>query len=221
MVLRAAVRCNIVFYSVMLIHPGNCYCGNAVAVAGNLSKQSTNSTCNTPCTGKKTECKKQNMLFLDRADLVDCGASSKISIFNTTTPNLNRYIKNIGGTYVHQGCFLDSSANPALRGESLSSGGLTVSACVDFCQSVNYKIAGIENGKQCYCGNSMKNFVQMPLADCKVTCSGNANAICGGVNRLSVYYEGTGSMPIGSSGTRRLRRAKLARAKRFVQTLFW
>ncbi|KAI8807963.1 WSC domain-containing protein [Cladochytrium replicatum] len=82
------------------------------------------------------------------------------------------------------GCFVDSSSRIlSEKSAILSKNGL--STCGAFCSG--YRFAGMENGKECYCGNSLNNF--SIGKNCATPCVSNKNEICGGGYRISVYFK--------------------------------
>jgi len=85
----------------------------------------------------------------------------------------------------YQGCFVDNQQRdlPA-QGPQIPQ--QTVEACQTYCRSKSFKYAGIQDGNECYCGNSYGKFGSEP-SGCRTLCSGNANEFCGDVWRNSVY----------------------------------
>jgi hypothetical protein len=63
--------------------------------------------------------------------------------------------------------------------------------CVVFCNSGGYSLAGVENGQECYCANSIRtdntNYGIPVSSGCTYTCSGKSSEICGGSNVLNLY----------------------------------
>ena len=75
--------------------------------------------------------------------------------------------------------------------------------CLDACKSAFYRFAGVENGRDCYCGNDMQlyswpvgggpgprmpdNVRIIPDIECNLPCSGNLNEECGGENKLNIF----------------------------------
>ena len=53
--------------------------------------------------------------------------------------------------------------------------------------SKGYAYYGLENGNECFCGFSDSYFIPTKQSECKKTCSGSQNEICGGSWRLSLY----------------------------------
>jgi hypothetical protein len=88
---------------------------------------------------------------------------------------------------------------------------MTVETCQDFCTSKGFSYAGTEYSTECCalsffvlrlamifnnvylldCGNTLPDLAAASDTDCTYTCSGNTTEICGGSDRLSVYWSGT------------------------------
>lgn len=50
-----------------------------------------------------------------------------------------------------------------------------------------YILFGLQNGRECYCGNSFGKYGQAPEDDCHMQCPGDNTVRCGGSFRNSVY----------------------------------
>ena len=91
------------------------------------------------------------------------------------------------------GCYSDN-----LNPRSLSAWGyygepVTSSGCVNYCNTENYSFAGTEYAGQCFCGNELTQSQLEPSTDCNMACQGDADEICGGSARLSVFTKSTSS----------------------------
>lgn len=76
---------------------------------------------------------------------------------------------------------------------------MTTESCVASCIANGFSIAGAEYGDQCYCGNQIIEGGTQDTGNptgCNMACGGNAGEICGGPNRMSIYSNYTGSMPV-------------------------
>lgn len=58
--------------------------------------------------------------------------------------------------------------------------------CAQLCSNKKMKLAGLEDGGQCMCGNSLKPGSHQ-VAGCKTPCGHNATEMCGGVFEIGVY----------------------------------
>lgn len=66
--------------------------------------------------------------------------------------------------------------------------------CISTCASQSYSIAGVQDGDQCWCGNTlMFGFDQFPQSlvtsesDCNDCCPSGDGSTCGGLNRMKIF----------------------------------
>ncbi|KAI9774328.1 MAG: hypothetical protein M1840_004222 [Geoglossum simile] len=94
------------------------------------------------------------------------------------------------GTWVYLGCA--NETNPrALNSAATASNAMTVKVCQDFCISSGFGLAGLEYGRECYCGNALSPHSALGQTGCNMACSGNQFELCGGPSRLSIYNSTT------------------------------
>ncbi|CAG8979221.1 hypothetical protein HYALB_00011278 [Hymenoscyphus albidus] len=102
--------------------------------------------------------------------------------------------------FAYTGCALDTPGQArTLQGASLERGDMTIDSCIDFCVQQGFDLAGVEYGKQCFCGHpgdvaNDRKPVPGLLRDCSQPCSGNPSQVCGNFGLLSLYQK------CGSSG---------------------
>jgi hypothetical protein len=85
------------------------------------------------------------------------------------------------------GCFVDLSTKRVLNGSySESSTSMTVQSCMATCRSQSFAYAGVQHGRQCFCGKSMTSAKLAP-SECTLPCTGDRSLICGGNYRMNVY----------------------------------
>lgn len=91
--------------------------------------------------------------------------------------------------WTSRGCYTDAAAGRTLLGAySVDAGGNSVDACTAKCNAAGFFYAGVEFGKECFCGNTLSNNgVPAPASDCNFACPGNAGQKCGAGNRLNIY----------------------------------
>jgi hypothetical protein len=91
-------------------------------------------------------------------------------------------------TWQALGCYLDGTPR-TLRNQSSSASGnsLTVANCEAACWAANFNFAGVEAGKECWCGSFMGNEMASNTNDCNMACSGASSETCGGISRINVY----------------------------------
>ncbi|KAF5318032.1 hypothetical protein D9619_012053 [Psilocybe cf. subviscida] len=85
------------------------------------------------------------------------------------------------------GCFSDSMSSRALGAASLlNQPSFTLTQCTNFCGS--YKYVGIENGKDCYCANTINpSSTNIGQESCNVICTGQFDTYCGGLNAIQIF----------------------------------
>ena len=88
-------------------------------------------------------------------------------------------------------CAVDASTR-MLNGYNYQSSTLTVYSCLTTCQSKGFYYGGVQNGNECWCGNTVitgsGQGVKTSDSDCSSACSGNnLSGECGGFWRLSLY----------------------------------
>ncbi|KAF6830782.1 copper radical oxidase (WSC domain-containing protein) [Colletotrichum plurivorum] len=107
----------------------------------------------------------------------------------------------------YQGCFTDTPSNRVLSGTSWSpsgsgADGLTQEKCIQYCESKGYGMAGVEWGKECFCGYALDAAaLKSPESECSKKCTGNDNEVCGEGGRINVFTNGdTGPTVLAASG---------------------
>jgi hypothetical protein len=147
-----------------------CYCGNAF----NGGQRLPVSQCSMPCGGNTTE---------------TCGSSNILELFDTK----------VGAAYSAAGyaatkpanwagCYQDSGSNLVLTDYSWSTNDMTVEICKAGCLQFGYSYSGVENGRECNCGNNPPNSQRLPSANyCTTKCPGNSTETCGSSGNIEVY----------------------------------
>ncbi|XP_055017996.1 kremen protein 1 isoform X1 [Boleophthalmus pectinirostris] len=87
------------------------------------------------------------------------------------------------------GCYKDSGDPPTLSGSSETSNKLTIQNCISFCRKQRYKLAGMESGYACFCGNEveLQESGESPGMECNHVCFGNHNQPCGGDGWVIIF----------------------------------
>ena len=67
---------------------------------------------------------------------------------------------------------------------------MTALGCLNYCSRLGFTGAGVEAGKECFCGNQLHSSHIRPSSECNSRCSGNSNEFCGGSWRINVYQFG-------------------------------
>ncbi|KAG8871579.1 hypothetical protein FRC20_010402 [Serendipita sp. 405] len=148
-----------------------CFCGQSAP-----SQVATDGRCDMPCKGNPSEL---------------CGGGNGINVYRHRAPtNLQPY-----KSWTFSNCYVDSIYNRVLpETMTLHGGGMTVEWCLDACDAAGYDYAGVEYGKECYCGNYSPPEVAND-GRCDMSCEGNPGELCGGGNGISVYHSSNQHKP--------------------------
>lgn len=101
--------------------------------------------------------------------------------------------------WTSKGCWVDSVNGRILPTQAPSDNTMTTESCVASCIANGFSVAGTEYGAQCFCGNEIIEGGTLDTANpngCNMACAGDANEICGGPNRMDIYSNITGSVPV-------------------------
>ncbi|KAG7104597.1 WSC domain-containing protein like [Verticillium longisporum] len=196
---------------------GSIFCGTQYhreCWAGNLipSTQVDDGHCNFDCSGDLQQICGGNgvgdgagatyiSLFADSTQW-DGNLTRPDSGGGTVTPPVGGPVANPGvGGYKHIGCYTEATQGRALPTEGKVTS-KTVASCVDACKGLNLKMAGVEYGGECWCGNELRGgSVAAPAKDCNIACGGNATELCGGGSRLNVYQLDDGTLTTTTAAT--------------------
>uniref|UniRef100_A0A3Q2ZIZ6 Kringle-containing protein marking the eye and the nose n=1 Tax=Kryptolebias marmoratus TaxID=37003 RepID=A0A3Q2ZIZ6_KRYMA len=87
------------------------------------------------------------------------------------------------------GCFRDSGHPPTLSGASEINNKLTIQNCISFCRRKRYKLAGMESGYACFCGNEVdaRERGESSNTECNHVCFGDHTQPCGGDGWMIVF----------------------------------
>ncbi|KAJ4304324.1 hypothetical protein N0V88_001937 [Collariella sp. IMI 366227] len=92
--------------------------------------------------------------------------------------------------FKYVGCYRDN-AKRRIAGEILPKLGLVSNtACVNYCASKGFAVAGTEYGGECYCGNSISTAEKLDDKECAMKCKGDDKQTCGDDWALSVFAKG-------------------------------
>ncbi|KAF3232296.1 hypothetical protein TWF191_000068 [Orbilia oligospora] len=127
-----------------------CWCGDSL-----LSGQAAVvEECSTPCTG----------------------ASDEISTTTTSSIPVPTIIVSYAG-FTYQGCWTDRTDDRALAGWGLDPGPeMTVEKCINFCAPTKQYV-GVEDGRECWCGDSILSGVLVGDSECVSSCSGASDSV--------------------------------------------
>ncbi|KAM0334201.1 hypothetical protein ACHAQA_001221 [Verticillium albo-atrum] len=148
---------------------GVCYCGNTVNGA-ELEQEE----CSFPCNGDKSQ---------------TCGGNKKLSVYaDPTFPTINAVeIED----YVNTGCWTDESKlgkTLSWPQDQLDKTVMTPSLCLSACREGGFPFAGLEYGRECWCGAVMGNDTRsVDTTQCNMACAGDKSQTCGGRSRVNVF----------------------------------
>uniref|UniRef100_A0A674JDK7 Kremen protein n=1 Tax=Terrapene triunguis TaxID=2587831 RepID=A0A674JDK7_9SAUR len=86
------------------------------------------------------------------------------------------------------GCYKDYG-DPPLTGISETSNKLTIQTCISFCRNQQFKLAGMESGYACFCGNNPDywRYGEAVSTECNSVCFGDHTQPCGGDGRVILF----------------------------------
>ncbi|KAI0925387.1 hypothetical protein AcV7_005644 [Taiwanofungus camphoratus] len=156
-----------------------CFCTDTLV---NGAVQAAESDCNMGCGANATEA---------------CGGPNRLSVY-TATGNVTAYPvpvpqnTSLPGQWQYQGCLKEPGANRTFPYENIWTNNNTVDACLNQCALFGYLASGLEYGDECWCGDIEDVEEYSPgfanATDCSMPCSGDPIHLCGGPERLQLYY---------------------------------
>jgi hypothetical protein len=167
-----------------------CFCGNAyVDSAG-------------PLTAPEAECKSESCFTRSNRYIwlmhcllactggdgsLKCGAGSRIQIYKYTgVPKALALPTRWKQIFA---CAQDSSDRVFGDLTKVDIVSNTPATCAAICYGRGYKLAGVEYGSECYCGNYFNLAVptQRPVSDCSYACPNSPGVTCGGPFAVQIY----------------------------------
>lgn len=87
----------------------------------------------------------------------------------------------------HYKCYVDDHSR-ILNTLRYSEGPISLEYCAQFCSDHHLKLAGVENGSECYCGDKLRSDAKAATAgECNIKCSADSGEQCGGSWRIGVF----------------------------------
>ncbi|WVQ79634.1 hypothetical protein IAT38_001734 [Cryptococcus sp. DSM 104549] len=161
-------------------YASECWCGDILSNGASLL--STSTACTMSCSGDSTSiCGGGNALTLIVSDKAVATLNAALTGRLVTLPT--------GWSAAATTCVSEGTSGRALASASTASDDMTIETCLNFCGNKGFQYAGIEYGRECYCGNSLVNgaSLTLPSTGCSVACAGDDTTVCGGGNALSLY----------------------------------
>ena len=63
---------------------------------------------------------------------------------------------------------------------------ITIENCKQFCYAHGYVFSGLQNSRQCFCGDTIPKQM-LPIAQCDMKCTGDNTQICGGSWAMNIF----------------------------------
>ena len=129
-----------------------------------------------------------------------CGGRSRLNVFrDPAIPVPGAQSPLLGYRYV--GCYTDPSASARLltKFSFSSAAAMSQGTCVAACADRGFAFAGVEFGRECYCGDALnlaasgggdgaaKGEKAASEDECDMLCSGDRAQFCGGKSRVGVW----------------------------------
>ncbi|KAI9791429.1 MAG: hypothetical protein M1833_001534 [Piccolia ochrophora] len=122
-----------------------------------------------------------------------CGGPNRMTVYNYTAHVAPAAPPTVAG-YVSDGCYAEpGTGGRAVKGYSFSDkAGMSVEVCINACSARGFPVAGVEYGRECFCGKTLDPRAEKkPARECNMPCSGAPRELCGGKSRVGVYLKGT------------------------------
>ena len=89
--------------------------------------------------------------------------------------------------FTYLGCYQDSASTRVLADVMVTDAKMTIPKCAKICQSFRYH--GLEIGKECFCGNTLRGNPALKPSSCTDACYGDANSKCGGRGFVGIHQK--------------------------------
>ena len=177
---QCATYCNNGGFAIFGVEYGSqCFCGSYLSGGASLSAPATN--CNIKCAN---------------GDI--CGGAYALNLYISTgvnaallTPNLQSSVVSLpsGWSAASSPCINEASGGRALTGAFFAADSMSIATCLTYCGGKGFQYAGVEYGRECYCGNSLQNGASLTSTstNCQMPCFGNPSQSCGGTYAVQLY----------------------------------
>ncbi|KAI4942763.1 hypothetical protein J4E91_009682 [Alternaria rosae] len=89
--------------------------------------------------------------------------------------------------FTYLGCYTDNVSNRVLADVMVTDDSITIAKCAKICQSFRYH--GLENGRECFCGNALRGNPAAQPSKCDKPCQGYTGAKCGGWGFVGIHQK--------------------------------
>ncbi|XP_046580474.1 WSC domain-containing protein ARB_07867-like isoform X2 [Haliotis rubra] len=128
----------------------------------------------------------QNYLYYKLAATTTATTATIPTTTPTPTTTCPATPNNVEHTYV--ACYNDNRRRILPYGLKTDLVCLTIEACKLNCHGLGYTYFGVEGGKECFCGNVIKDGYNIrPETECSSLCRGDSSPRCGGHWRISIF----------------------------------
>lgn len=110
---------------------------------------------------------------------VSLDSASPIGTCTVDLQHATCYVDDTTGRHINRPLGLPTATAP-------HSQGMTQQQCAQQCQNTGKKLAGVEFGWQCYCGNAL-NYAPKVSKACTTPCPGTGSEACGGADAMLVF----------------------------------
>ncbi|KAI0005685.1 WSC domain-containing protein [Xylariaceae sp. FL0662B] len=153
-----------------------CYCGKTLAKPSELGKPG----CDMACHGNGRQ---------------QCGGVARVAVFNATDFSPPAPPRLAAGGWQYQSCYMEPMGVRALATLVRADDRMTVEMCTQTCADNMYAYAGLEYGRECWCGAQpapdLEDASDPSCAmQCDIPCGGNSRQICGGRGAITLYHNG-------------------------------
>eukprot|EP01059_Diplonema_ambulator_P020923 TRINITY_DN3487_c0_g6_i1.p1 TRINITY_DN3487_c0_g6~~TRINITY_DN3487_c0_g6_i1.p1 ORF type:complete len:623 (+),score=125.28 TRINITY_DN3487_c0_g6_i1:151-2019(+) len=94
-----------------------------------------------------------------------------------------------------EGCLYDDNGR-FFSYEPLQGSSVDIDSCLTACfTTASYLYAGLKNGNECYCSNTIVGTERVGGYECDMACPANSAEICGGYRRISAYAKNLDATP--------------------------
>ncbi|CAC5400871.1 unnamed protein product [Mytilus coruscus] len=103
-----------------------------------------------------------------------------------TCKYVDEQIEELKNNLGYVGCFIDDK-NRLFDTRKPNSANMSLKRCREQCRGYIY--VGLQNGRECFCGNTLNvnKYPPKPESQCQHKCSGERNRKCGGHWKMSIY----------------------------------
>ncbi|KAK4118393.1 WSC-domain-containing protein, partial [Parathielavia appendiculata] len=161
---QCAAFCDVRGLTVFGVENGNeCWCDST---SPDSTLEAAEGDCTALCTGD---------------DTLLCGGFWRLTVYKKRELE----VQQVEG-WEYSNCYVDADARllPVGKGASAQ---MTPLMCAQQC--CGYRLFGVENGEECWCGDSLDTSKQTRAGECSTPCTGDGDVQCGGNWRINVYAD--------------------------------